>query len=167
MQTVSYILGGLLILSALGILIAKKPIYAALSFLATLLLLAGQYLMLSAEFIAVMQILVYAGAILVLFIFVMMLFQDTYLEILKVPSKSSRLWISFVSASFLVAIGFVVFKISDFEATKKALPEGFGQAKALGHALYIDFFFPFEAVLLLFLVGIVGAVFIAKKEKQK
>jgi len=165
MQTASYILGGLLILSALGILFAKKPIYAALSFLATLMLLAAQYLMLSAEFIAVMQILVYAGAILVLFIFVMMLFQESYLEILKVPSKSSRLLIGVVSVSFLAVIGFVMSKISDIETTKKALPEGFGQAKALGYALYIDFFFPFEAVLLLFLVGIVGSVFIAQKEK--
>jgi len=160
------ILGALLILSAMGILVFKKPIYTALSFLATIMLLSAHYLILSAEFIAVMQILVYAGAILVLFIFVMMLFQESYLQIHKIASKSSRFFLTLASASFLVALGFVFFSLSTISSAKEfQLEPGFGQAKAIGQALYIDFFFPFEAVLLLFLVGIIGAVFIGKKEK--
>lgn len=160
------LLGILLILCAVGILVAKKPVYAALSFLATLMLLAAHYLILSAEFIAVIQILVYAGAILVIFIFVMMIFQDAYRQIHEVRGKGSPLFIAFASAAFIVAVGGVVWKLGSWPASKETvLPVGFGNAASIGKSLYIDFFFPFEAVLLLFLIGMVGAVFIARKEK--
>ncbi len=164
----SLFLAFLLILSASGILIAKRPVYAALSFLGTLMLLAVHYLLLSAEFIAVMQILVYAGAILVLFIFVMMLFQDAYAEIHKAVAQSSKVLICFAASAFVVGVGFVLTRVSQIPTHFSApLTEGFGQARALGKALYIDFFFPFEAVLLLFLVGIVGAVYIGKRTPEK
>lgn len=163
-----YLLGALLLLTALGVLIAKRPVYAALSFLGTLLLLAVHYLLLSAEFIAVMQILVYAGAILVLFIFVMMLFQDSFHQLKQTLAKSSKVFIAFSVSAFLVGVGFVLVKAIPLTTTSNnTLPEGFGQAKALGRALYLDFFFPFEAVILLFLVGVVGAVFIGKKDPEK
>lgn len=161
-------LGGLLILSALGILIAKRPVYAALSFLGTLLLLAVHYLLLSAQFIAVMQILVYAGAILVLFIFVMMLFQDTYLHIHEISSRSSRTLVSATAAVFIVAIGAALWKLLPVsrQAAEGGIPESFGTAESIGRELYTGFFFPFEAILLLFLVGIVGAVYLARKENR-
>ena len=75
------VLGFLLVLASLGVILCKKPVHSCLSFLLTLLLLAGLYLNLQAPFISAMQILVYAGAILVIFMFVIVLFQDAYLAI--------------------------------------------------------------------------------------
>ena len=87
------LLGLLLILSGLGVILAKKPVYSALSFLLTLILLAIQFLELSANFIAVMQVIVYAGAILVMFMFVIVLFQDAHaiLFTATVRAQSCRL----------------------------------------------------------------------------
>jgi NADH-quinone oxidoreductase subunit J len=133
------ILGVLLVASALGVLLTKQPVHACLFFLVTLLTLAVLYFKLSAQFIAVMQIIVYAGAILVLFMFVIVLFQDAHRQL----------------------------ELSQFinlPAEKKATAlASYGTVESLGQALYIDFFFPFEAVILIFIIAVVGALYIAKK----
>lgn len=158
------ILGIILILSALGIIIARKPVHASLSFLLTLLSLAALYLQYSADFIAVMQILIYAGAILVIFIFVIILFQDAYQHIDLVHPQSAPLFLFIAGTAFVVALVFLGQRFLGIQPVDKQLPEDFGTVQALGHALYIDFFFPFEAVTLLFLVAIIGAFYIGKKE---
>ncbi|MEI8124686.1 MAG: NADH-quinone oxidoreductase subunit J [Parachlamydiaceae bacterium] len=163
MAPVEWILGLLLVLSALGVILAKKPVHASLSFLATLLILASIYLQLSAQFIAVMQILVYAGAILVLFMFVIILFQDAHQHILQFPAKSSRLLLAIGAIAFPAALLFVGERLMPFHPAKTTLPEGYGTVQSLGHALYVDFFFPFEAVTLLFLVAGVGALYVGRK----
>ncbi len=106
-----WILGALLILFSLGVILARKPVYSALSFLATLLLLASLYLELSAQFIAVMQILVYAGAILVMFMFVIVLFQDAHSQIEKHEPQSTRLFLVFAAGAFLLTLIFFRKKI--------------------------------------------------------
>lgn len=158
-----WILGALLILSSVGVLLSRKPIYASLSFLLSLLVLATIYLELSAQFIAAMQILVYAGAILVIFVFVVVLFQDAHQDIEQHEPKSQPLLLALAIASFLVTLLFLVPHFMDPMPLKSTLPKDFGLVQGLGQALYLDFFFPFEAVVLLFLVAIVGALYIAKK----
>lgn len=159
-----WILGIILILSALGVILAPKPVQSSLSFLLTLLTLAALYLQLSAQFIAVMQVLVYAGAILVLFMFVIILFQDAHQQIARFKAKSASFFL-FIAASFFILMlalfGSRLFHLKD--AGQHASP-GFGTVESLGKALYIDFFFPFEAVVLLFLIAVVGALYIGKKE---
>ena len=95
-----WILSGVLLAASLGVILAKKPVYAALSFLLTLITLAAIYLQLSAEFIAAMQVLVYAGAILVIFMFVIILFQDAHdeLERYKAVNRSALLAIAGIGA---------------------------------------------------------------------
>src|SRR5262249_51901600 len=78
-----WVLSIFLILSALGVVFSKKPVYSGLSFLLALLLLSALYVELAAEFIGIMQVLIYAGAILVIFMFVMILFQDAHQQIDK------------------------------------------------------------------------------------
>lgn len=157
------LLGLLLILSSLGILFARQPIYASLSFLLTLLLLAFLYLQLAAPFIAVMQILVYAGAILVIFMFVIILFQDAYQKISQLKAHSSSILLLTAGALFLISLIFLGFHLPPFTASLKEQPADYGTVQALGRALYLNFFFPFEAMMLLFLVAIVGAVYIGRK----
>jgi NADH-quinone oxidoreductase subunit J len=157
------VLGCILILSSLGVIMAKKPVHASLFFLLTLLALAALYLQLSAQFIAVMQMLVYAGAILVIFMFVVILFQDAYLQIAKYKAKSSPFLLWFALGLFLLSLLFLGVQLLEIPPSTHPLPLHFGEAQSLGQILYIDFFFPFEAIVLLFLVAIVGALYIAKK----
>lgn len=159
----TWIISAVLLLSSIGILLVKKPVHACLCFLLTLLMLSGLYLQLSAQFIAVMQVLVYAGAILVIFMFVIVLFQDAYLQIEKNPPRSSPLLLGLSGAAFVLALLFFGRKLTGFSA--KEAPADFGTVQALGKALYLDFFFPFEAVILLFLIAVVGALYIGKKER--
>lgn len=157
-------LGLILILSSIGVIAARKPVMSSLSFLLTLLTLATFYLTLSADLISVMQVLVYAGAILVIFMFVIVLFQDAHDQLSHYKPKSS-IWVLWLGAVSLM-ISFILLA-SQFELlrdSKAELPKNYGTVQHLGKALYIDFFFPFEAIVLLFLVAIIGAVFIAKKK---
>lgn len=157
-----WFLGTLLILSSLGVILLRKPVQASLSFMLTLLTLAALYLQLSADFIAVMQVLVYAGAILVLFMFVIILFQDAHEQISRYQAKSLPSLLALAALSFVGLLGLLGSRLLGITPAVP-LPDGFGTVESLGKALYIDFFFPFEAVVLLFLVAIIGAVYIGKK----
>lgn len=161
---VFWVLGILLVIASIGVIVAKKPVHSSLSFLLTLLLLASLYLQLSADFIAVMQVLVYAGAILVIFMFVIVLFQDAYLKISKFPARSMPALLFAAGSATLLALIFMGKSFIGLSPPHtETLPKGFGSVEVLGKALYVDFFFPFEAVVLLFLVAVVGALYIGRK----
>src|ERR1700739_2855911 len=93
---VQFIIGIILILASLGVILFQKPVHASISFLLSLIALAALYMQLAAEFIAVLQILVYAGAILVIFMFVIILFQDAHQKIAqyKAGSRPAFLWVA-------------------------------------------------------------------------
>lgn len=163
LHIVQWILGTILILSALGVILLKKPVHASLSFLVTLLTLATFYLQLNAEFIGVMQIIVYAGAILVLFMFVIILFQDAYLYIEKTSGESSPFFLLFATLVFLAGVAYFAKHISALAPKNVVLNEGFGMVASIGKTLYVDFFFPFEAVIMLFLIAVVGSLYLGRK----
>lgn len=162
---VQWILGLILLASSLGVILARKPVHSSLFFLVTLLALSALYLHLSAQFIAVMQILVYAGAIMVIFMFVIVLFQDAYSQISQHKAQSSPPFLIAAGGAFLLALIFLGSRLTGLKPAPAQAPEGFGTVEALGKAIYIDFFFPFEAIILLFLVAMVGALYIGKKEQ--
>jgi NADH-quinone oxidoreductase subunit J len=165
MNSVDLILGSVLILSSLGVILLRNPVHAALSFLLTLITLSIIYLQFLAQFVAAMQILVYAGAILVIFMFVIILFQDAHQQIAKEHATSSKLLIYTSGILFLLAIGSIAFQLASFQTAAEQPPNGFGTVESLGKELYLNFFFPFEAVSLLFLIAAVGAFYIGRKEK--
>lgn len=158
------VLGAVLILSSIGVIAARKPVYSGLSFLLTLLSLSALYLQLQAPFIAVMQVLVYAGAILVIFMFVIILFQDAHYQIKHFKAGSSRFLIGAAAVLLLVTFLALAGSIIHLTSSPEPLPLYYGTVQSLGRALYIDFFFPFEAVILIFLSAIVGALYMGKKE---
>lgn len=160
-----WILGFILILSSFGVILAKKPVYAALSFLASLMALSGLYFELSGHFIAVMQILVYAGAILVIFMFVIVLFQDAHEQINESEPRSSKPLLITAAVAFVLSVIFLGTRLTGIVVHDSKVSEKFGTVQAIGEAIYLDFFFPFEAIILLFLISVVGAVYIAKKER--
>ncbi len=158
-------LGIILILASLGVILSKKPVHSCLYFLLALLTLAGIYLQLNAEFIAVMQVLIYAGAILVTFMFVMLLFQNAHQKIVLTHGRSTPLLLAASGGCFTLALIYFGKQLSTYVSEgSKPLTEQFGTAQSLGKLLYVDYFFPFEAVILLFLIAAIGSLYIGKKE---
>lgn len=157
------VVGLLLILSSLGVILAKKPVHACLSFLLSLLMFSALYLHLSANFLAILQILVYAGAILVIFMFVIVLFQDIHQQIRRFVAGSSRWWLALSGLAFSLALVFVGMHFLGLSPAKE-LEGDFGTVHSLGRGVFVAFFFPFEAVVLVFLTAIVGALYLGKKE---
>lgn len=160
-----WVLGTLLILSSIGVLLFEKPVHASLSFLLTLLSLAALYLQLHAEFIGIMQILVYAGAILVIFMFVVVLFQDAHAQISLYQAQSFPPLLIGAALAFILVFAALAMRLKSLTPESSASPKGFGTVESIGPLLYVDFFFPFEAVVIIFLVAVIGALYIGKKEK--
>ena len=142
----------------------RNPIYSALCLLIMFFHVAGLYVTLHAEFLAAVQVIVYAGAILVLYLFVVMLLN------LKHDDRYHRQWpmAAFVGTALVVeAIMLTLLK----GQTTSAMPtnqgtalEGLGNTEALGDVLYSTYLFPFEVASLILLVAMIGAIVLAKKD---
>jgi NADH-quinone oxidoreductase subunit J len=149
--------------SALLMVTNKKPVSAAMNLIVTMFCLAGIYVLLDAHLIAALQVIVYAGAIMVLFLFVIML--------LNVEQKEGRLEASKVVLQFvcIVIVGFLFILIANLakiDFTVVLPGDGakvFGTVKSVGRLLYTDFVLPFEIASILLLAAIVGAVILAKR----
>ncbi|MEL6675084.1 MAG: NADH-quinone oxidoreductase subunit J [Bacteroidota bacterium] len=188
-QTLLFWLFALLgIAGALGLIFNRNPIYAALSLILNFFSIAGLYLSLGAEFLAAIQILVYAGAIMVLFLFVIMLLnlQDEK-GVLNFDARRGL--------AFLLGLAFVaemIFVFQDFSTQVYALPSNcteyialdnhqyqcvdtdeiytllpedfaFGKVEPIGNALMTEYLFPFEMISVILLVALVGAIVVARK----
>jgi NADH-quinone oxidoreductase subunit J len=150
-----------LVATALGVVIARSPVYAAMNLVAAFFFMAGIYVLLTAHLIAFMQILVYAGAVMVLFLFVIMLISlgDEHLY----PSRKTAMqYLGVLGAVALFGVLFTAIARVALGAPK-ALEPSFGTVKAVGAVLFTDYLLPFEATSLLLLVAIVGAVVVAKE----
>ncbi len=154
------VFGGLMLLTAAGVVMARSPVYAAMNLVASFICMAVIYVMLAAHLIAFMQVLVYAGAVMVLFLFVIMLLSP--LEEFGVSKPRAMQWLG--AAGALGLFGLLVaaaWNVSGGDL--RHLPADFGTVKAVGNVLYTQFLLPFEATSLLLLVAIVGAVVVAKE----
>ena len=157
-----WIFGAATLLAALFVVTAKSPMSSAIGLVATFFFLAGTYVLLWAHAIAVLQVVVYAGAIMVLFLFVIMLLSLAEVEISAPLLKASRL-IGGASALGLLAVLTVAILRLPSRSSLVAGPQAdFGTLRALGALVYTSYLFPFEAVSLLLLVAILGAVVVAK-----
>lgn len=158
-----YLAGAVILLSILVVL-SRNPVHSVLWMLLMFLHVAGLYLLLNAEFLAATQVIVYAGAILVLFLFVVMLLN------LKEELRIKRFtggW----PFRLLIAAGIMIILKKVLEGFKVGFKgpwsiEAIEQAthtKALGRVLFTEYILPFEIASLILLVAIIGAVFLAKK----
>lgn len=152
--------------SAVNILVQRHPIYSALSLILTFIALAGIYIQMHAEFIAVMQIVVYTGAIMVLFVFVIMLL-NVREEPVSNPSLHLIKYFGLpLSILLMVQISFIVVKaFSGYGISlSPSAPDLAGNTAAIGKELYTRYLLPFEVTSILLLVAIIGAIVMAKKE---
>jgi NADH-quinone oxidoreductase subunit J len=151
-----------LIAFAAGVVAARNPVYAAMSLVSAFFWLAGIYVLLTAHLLSFIQVIVYAGAIMVLFLFVVMLLSLTDAE-LGLEKLTALKWIGIVGTAGLLVL--VVSALSQSGArTVKAVGDDFGTVKAIGRILFTQYLLPFEATSVLLLVAIVGAVVVAKEK---
>ncbi len=157
-----YFLSGMAIISAILVITRKNAVHSALSLIVTLLSLAGLYLMLYAPFVAGVQVILYVGGIMVLFLFVIMLVD---LEHLAKTEQFNKQWhVGLVACLALGAMFLYVVKKGNsiFPVDVVSMPEAENTQK-IGLQLYQNYLLPFEIASLLLLVAIVGAVVMAKK----
>jgi NADH-quinone oxidoreductase subunit J len=153
----------LAVVSAVNVVLQRHPIASALSLIGVMGSIAVLYLLLGAEFIAMAQIIVYAGAVMVLFIFVIMLLNAGSEE------RRGRSWTSQLLGvpallALLALIGiFVQRGFADAGYVKFGNFTG-GSAQSVGYALFTDYLLPFEVTSVLILVAILGAIVLARKE---
>jgi NADH-quinone oxidoreductase subunit J len=152
----------LTVAASIGVILAKNAIGSAMSLVAAFFFLAGIYVLLWAHTIAVLQVLVYAGAIMVLFLFVIMLLSLTDVG----PSTGWTLSRVMGGAAAVGMLGVLTYAFWKMPSTPAANLDGraatFGTLQELGEVLYTQHLLPFEVVSLLLLVAIVGAVVVAK-----
>jgi NADH-quinone oxidoreductase subunit J len=153
------------IVLALFVVFNKSAIGSAVCLIGMMLGLAGVFILLQAHFLAILQVIVYAGAIMVLFMFVIMLLN------LKDTDKGWKIrernvWLT--SATGVLMIG-VLYKFIDATADSEfnspaTVPENFGTVELVGTSLFTDFVLPFEVASILLLAAMVGAVVLAKSK---
>ena len=165
LQVLSIILGSLTIASALMVVLSKHPIRSVIFLVITFFFISSLYILMNAQFLAIVNIIVYAGAIMVLFLFVLML--------LNLNKQSEPETMMFTKLSSVLAAG-ALFSVL-IAALKDSLTlgknyvsgnESIGMVEKLGNILFSKYVVPFEISSILFIAAMVGAVLLAKREKQ-
>lgn len=161
-QLLFFIFAGIAVGGALNLLLQKHPITSALSLILVMGSLALLYLLLGAEFVAAIQIIVYAGAIMVLFVFVIMLLNAGEEE----HTSGSRIVMFFGVPSVAALVGMVVYVLVNRSAMSGGILLGsfMGSTTGVANLLFKEFLLPFEVTSVLILIAIMGAVVLARRE---
>jgi NADH-quinone oxidoreductase subunit J len=151
---------GVIALTSVLVVALRNPIYSALALLIMFFHVAGLYVTLHAEFLAAVQVIVYAGAILVLYLFVVMLLnvkrEDRYHAQLPVAAL--------LGLTFLTTVLLAAARVRDAGAPAATAAGASGNTETIGQALYSTYLFPFEVASLILLVAMIGAIVLAKKD---
>ena len=160
-----YVLGALFVISAVMVVTRRSPVLSALWLIFNFFCLAGLYLTLQAQFIAVIQIIVYAGAIMVLFLFVIMLLNLGDEQRLREKISYKKIAAGVLSAGVLLEILYVLgFRIVAFPVLSMEGAVKLGTVENIGKQLFTNYLFPFEITSVLLLAAIVGAIILAKRK---
>ncbi len=154
------------IAAAIMMIVHRNPIYSALFLILTLFMLAGLFVLLNAPFIAAVHIIIYAGAIMVLFLFVIMLLGLTSDKTKERTSKLLLFSGIFITGILLIELGFILISdnaIFTQEASVLKSSVQIGDTRSIGELLFTKYLFPFEVTSVLLLTAIIGSVILAKK----
>ena len=162
-QVVFWLLSALTVFFAVFTVTRRNPVTAVMSLVGTFFYLAGIYATLSAHFLAILQILVYAGAIMVLFIFVVMILNRE--EVSPVSWRPTR--ILGVLGGVYLFVKFCHVADLGLPPPLATVPDSFGTVGSIGDMLFRDFVYPFEAISLLLLVAIVGGVVVSRSHQKE
>jgi NADH-quinone oxidoreductase subunit J len=167
-----FIFGAVCVGGAINLLVQRHPINSALSLIVVMGSLALLYLLLGAEFVAAVQVIVYAGAVMVLFVFTIMLLNAGAEE--RTP-HASRVAIMLGVPGLIIGLGVVVAVVSRLTGLDRIGiggpqvmngTEAFGAPQRIAHLLCRDFLLPFEVTSILILIAIMGAVVLARREEE-
>ena len=163
---VFFVLAAMAVLAAISLILQRHPIHSALSLIVVMVALAGLYLLMGAEFVAAVQIIVYGGAIMVLFVFVIMLLNAGVEERTNFSKLATFGGIPLALALLVaIAAGIVA---GQANVNVQAAPQAVLTAptKQLAGLLFQDFVYPFELTSFLILIAILGAIVLAQREKS-
>jgi NADH-quinone oxidoreductase subunit J len=163
-QWLFYGFATLAVVGALGLILSRHPMNGAMCFVVTLISLAGLYALLSASLLFALQLIVYAGAIMSLILFIIMFLN---IQPADLPQETGR-WGFLIGGSLaVIPIGLLLLKIvrSLPEGETTIVGNGFGHVKSVGLVLFRDWLLPFEIVSILLLVALVGAIVLAGKKE--
>jgi NADH-quinone oxidoreductase subunit J len=171
-QLAFYAFAGITVLGALLVIAQRNPVYSVLALVAAFFGLSGLYVLLEAPFVAIVQIIIYAGAIMVLFLFVVML--------LNVPREDAAEWdlkhplyrpwpmrIGALLAVLMVAqLGWALWRTPGIREGIGAQSTGASDVGTLGRVLFTDYMFAFEVTSILILASMIGAVILARRHSE-
>ena len=159
-----YALAGVLVVTGLLVITRTNPIASALAMVGGFAALAGLYALLSASFLAVVQILVYAGGIMVLIIFVIMLLNLHPGDLEPLRARPLRVWTALLGVLCLLVGPLLFLVVPSWRFLPGTLAPGFGDIFSVGRMLFGAYLFPFEMLSLVLLTAVVGALVMAKKK---
>jgi NADH-quinone oxidoreductase subunit J len=161
-MVIFFVLAAVAVLGAISLILQRHPIHSALSLIVVMVALAGLYLLLGAEFVAAVQIIVYGGAIMVLFVFVIMLLNAGEEE----RTNFSKL-ATYAGIPLAVAVGgLIAAAIASSNLPLAPATTALTSTKSLSMLLFKEFVYPFELTSFLILVAILGAIVLAQREKN-
>lgn len=163
-QNIFFFLSALAFFSAIMMVFAKNLVHSILYLIICFFAIAGHYLLLSAEFLAIANVIVYTGAIMVLFLFAVMLLNLNKTK--RIRTSNFSLIAAIVSGGILMLVFIAAVKKNSMDVVPMALTKDFGTISSLGKILFNEFILPFELSSILFLSAMVGAIILIKKEHR-
>jgi NADH-quinone oxidoreductase subunit J len=167
MDIIFLILALLALFGAISMILFSNTVHSALGFVVTVLALAGLYALLNASFLFMIQIIVYAGAIIALLLFVIMFLNIQQSHAPKEPSKYIFILISAIVIAPFDYLLFKAFYSISFSDNNSIIAKNFGDIQMLGNELFKKWLVPFEAISLLLLVALIGAVVLSRKKERE
>jgi NADH-quinone oxidoreductase subunit J len=161
-----YIIGGLTLLGAVATITRRNPVVAAVCLVGTLVGTGGLYVLLHATFMAAIQVLVYAGAIMVLFVFVVMAVERPEEEEIGLGRALGTKVIGVIALVLLLLRLVPLVMGPEVRRVGAIVPSSFGTVEDVGRLLFSTYLFPFEAISILLLVAIVGAVVVTRHRRE-
>jgi NADH-quinone oxidoreductase subunit J len=161
---VFFVLAGLAVIGAVSLILQKHPIHSALSLIVVMIALAGLYLLLGAEFVAAVQIIIYGGAIMVLFVLVIMLLNAGVEEHTSISKMAGAPGLLLVVALAGLVAATIVRSTDSVLSTSQA--GDMSSTLEISNMLFKDFVYPFELTSFLILVAVLGAMVLAQREKS-
>lgn len=156
---------GVIALTSVLVVAFRNPVYSALALLVMFFHVAGLYITLHAEFLFAVQLMVYAGAILIFYLFAVMFLTEKTPDRYHIQSRGSLL----IGGAIIVEIALLVGRHSvsfdsTVERTALSPPSDAGNTESIGHLLYTSYLFPFEVASLILLVAMIGSIVLSKKD---
>ena len=163
-----YVFGAILVLTALGVITARNPVHCALFLVAAFLNSAVIWLLLDAEFLALTLVVVYVGAVMVLWLFVVMMLDIDVAKLRQGFTRYAPLG-ALIALIVVAQIALVVYVrklgLEDSAAAVVERPEGYSNTQELGHLLYTQYLYPFEIAAVILLVAIVAAITLTMRDR--